>query len=366
MKTRFSFIAVVLLLLASSLPALAQMATVKGVAKDQQGNPIVGATVEMTSHENGRKFTLKTDKKGEFMSIGVSPGAYKVTLSKDGQQIWESDGFRVSLAVESNFLDLDLQHKQQEALQGKGLTPEQKKELEEAQKKNEAATKENVKISGLNTFLSKAKAAHDANNDTEAIAQMKQATEAGPNYDQTWGILSTYQLSAKQYEDAAESAKKAVEIATNSTDPKAKARLGSWQNTLGQAYTHIKGHGDDAVAAYDAAAQSDPTNAAMYYFNMGAVLTNTGKVDQANVAFDKAIAADPTKADAYYQKAVNLMQKATLDPSGKIIPAQGTAENLNKYLELQPTGPHAEEAKQLLATMGEKVQTSYGTKTKKK
>ena len=62
---------------------------------------------------------------------------------------------------------------------------------------------------------------------------------------------------------------------------------------------------DKAIAEYDTAAKLEPANASTYYFNEGAVLTNTGKVDDAIAAFDKVIAADPTKADAYYWKGVN-------------------------------------------------------------
>jgi len=40
----------------------------------------------------------------------------------------------------------------------------------------------------------------------------------------------------------------------------------------------------------------------------------------------------------------------------------GTAESLNKYLELAPNGPHAASAKELLASIGAKVETSYQKK----
>ena len=53
-------------------------------------------------------------------------------------------------------------------------------------------------------------------------------------------------------------------------------------------------------------------NAGTYYFNEGAVFTNTGKVDEAIAAFDKAIQIDPNNADAYYWKGVNMMGKATI------------------------------------------------------
>jgi tetratricopeptide (TPR) repeat protein len=89
---------------------------------------------------------------------------------------------------------------------------------------------------------------------------------------------------------------------------------------------------------------------------------------QALEAFDKAIAADPNRADAYYWKAQNLMGMATTDNTGKMTVPEGTAEAYQKYLELQPTGPHADEAKQMLAALNTQVETSYGKKgsTKKK
>ena len=83
--------------------------------------------------------------------------------------------------------------------------------------------------------------------------------------------------------------------------------------------------------------------------------------DDANVAFDKCIAADPTRAEAYYQKGLNLLGKATLQGDKTVAPP-GTAEALQKYLELSPTGPNADSAKALLASLGATVETSYGKK----
>ena len=45
------------------------------------------------------------------------------------------------------------------------------------------------------------------------------------------------------------------------------------------------------------------------------------------------VSADPNKADAYYWKGVNMFAKATVDKNGKLVAPEGTAENLNKYLE---------------------------------
>jgi len=93
------------------------------------------------------------------------------------------------------------------------------------------------------------------------------------------------------------------------------------------------------------------------------VLTNAGKVDDAIAAFNKVIAADPTKADAYYWKGVNMIGKATLQ-GNKMVAPEGTAECFQKYLELQPSGSYAQPAKDMLASIGASIETSFGTKKK--
>jgi len=99
----------------------------------------------------------------------------------------------------------------------------------------------------------------------------------------------------------------------------------------------------------------------MFYFNLGAVLTNTGKVDDAIASFKKSIAADPNRADSYYWLGVNMIGKATLQ-GDKMVAPEGTADAFNKYLELQPNGQFAQPAKDMLASIGSSVQTSFGKK----
>ena len=88
-------------------------------------------------------------------------------------------------------------------------------------------------------------------------------------------------------------------------------------------------------------------------------------MDDAIAAFDKVIAADPTKAAAYYWKGVNLIGKETIAKDGKVVAPEGTAEAFQKYLELEPTGTFAQPAKDMLTSIGAKVETGFGTKKKK-
>ena len=178
---------------------------------------------------------------------------------------------------------------------------------------------------------------------------LQQATQVDPNQDLIWFNLGDAQRGAKKYPEAIESYQKAIAI---------KSTVGAYHNNLADAYAK-SGQTDKAVQEYDAAAQAEPANAATYYFNEGAVFTNTGKTDEAVAAFDKAIQADPTKAAAYYWKGVNMLAKATTK-GDKMVAPEGTAQAFNKYLELDPTGQYADAAKQLLASIGAPVETTFG------
>jgi tetratricopeptide (TPR) repeat protein len=361
-------------------PAFGQASgTVKGVCKDAQGNPVADATVVWTNTDNGQKYMLKTNKKGEYFSLGVSPGKYNVTLYKSAddaksgaKELDKVSGFQVQL--DENTLDFDMKKEVESQAKGVGLTPEQLKQQQEQQAK---AQKEQTTVKSLNDKLNAAKAAADAGDFDTAIAQLNEANQVDPSRDLIWFKLGDYyRLSATKQTDSAEKQKrldsaveayqKAVDLkkaAPPSKDPSQDAKnLAAYYNNLADAY--YKAHKvDDAVKTYEMAAQVDPSSVAQSYFNIGAVYTNAGRVDDANAAFDKCLAADPNRAEAYYQKGVNLLGKATLK-GDKTVPVPGTVEALQKYLELAPTGPNAQAAKDLLASLGQSVETSYGTRKK--
>jgi hypothetical protein len=73
-----------LVALALTLPAAAQSTgMVRGVVKDAAGKTVEGAKVIVEAEGNNRRFETKSDKKGEFVQIGLAPGPYKVTAEKD-------------------------------------------------------------------------------------------------------------------------------------------------------------------------------------------------------------------------------------------------------------------------------------------
>jgi tetratricopeptide (TPR) repeat protein len=379
MKKQFAILLFVILGLGLWVsPAFAQASgTVKGVCKDPQGTPIVDAVVVYANMDNGQKYSLKTNKKGEYFSLGLTPGKYNVTLYKSaddlkaGKEMDHVNGFMVKL--DENTLDLDMKKDMEDAAKGKGVSAEQ---LKQQQEQNAKVEKERTTVGKLNDKLNAAKAAADTGDFDTAIAAVTEATQMDPSRDLLWFKLGDYdRLSATKQTDPAEKQKrldsaveayqKAVDLkkATPDKDPAKQAQnLAAYYNNLADAYYKSKKI-DDAIKTYELAAQADPSTVAQAYFNMGAVLTNSGRPDEANAAFDKCLAADPTRAEAYYQKGLNLLGKATLQGDKTIAPP-GTAEAFQKYLQLTPNGPNAEAAKAMLASIGAKVETTYGTKKK--
>jgi tetratricopeptide (TPR) repeat protein len=323
------------------------------------GKPFAGAVVEFTGLESGRKYTLKTNNKGEYFSLGVAPGTYNIVLSQDGKEIYRLN--KVPISSDENVNDIDLK-KEQAAGQAQ-MSEEDKKKLSDAQAKQD---KEKMDVKSLNDKLAGARSAITAGNYDQAVATMTEATQIDPARDLIWftmGEALRGQAKSKEKTDRAASKEAYGKAAEAYQKAIAIKPQGAYYNNLADAYAH-SGDVDGAVKAYNEAAALDPPGMGGYQFNIGAVYTNAGRVDEAVKAFQASVAADPTKAESYYQLGVSLVGKASTDKNGKVVPVAGTEEALTKYLELAPTGPNAEGAKGLLTYIGSTVETTFGKQKK--
>jgi tetratricopeptide (TPR) repeat protein len=354
-------------------------ASVHGHVQNAAGQPLSKGEVRFTTDRSGdaktRKypFVFPLDAGGNFKGTGMPPGDYLGIVFVDGQSIDFIDSVRVA-SGEDKSVDFDMTR----AEYINKMTPEERKQLEDFKKQNAAAVAANSKIANLNNLLIAARADTKAGNFDKAIASMKQATTDKPDEPILWVALGDAQLGAadaaakaakaagkpqdadinKQYSDAAESYKKSIDLNAAAKKPNPDAAAAAYNN-MGQAYAKM-GNTADASTAYEGAAKALPTQASMYYYNEAATMYNAGKTDEAAAAADKAIAADPTKAEAYYIKGQSLIGKATVDPkTNKFVTPPGCLEAYQKYLELAPTGPHADDVKGVLAGMGETVQSVY-------
>lgn len=333
----FVFVATLVSLL--TLGAAAQELTiVKGTCTDEHGKPLAGATVEFESVDSGTKTALKTNAQGQYYSTAVAAGSYKVTLSSAAGKARANLNVTIKAGAQ-NVTDFAAAAVSKEA---------------------EKINKENEKINAVNALLQQAAQQKKDKQYDAAVATMESAVAQDQTHDIVYGALGDAYNLDKKYPEGEAAFTKALALA-----PATSKSLPNYHAGLALALLE-QGKIEASTAECDKTAALDPKQAALCYYNEGAILTNQGKADDANQAFDKAITLDPTRADSYYQKGVNLLAKATLDKDNKMVPAPGTAEALNKYLELAPDGQYSQSAKELLASIGVSVQTTFGTPKKGK
>jgi tetratricopeptide (TPR) repeat protein len=186
-----------------------------------------------------------------------------------------------------------------------------------------------------------------------------------------WSNLGQAYEFAGRYDEAANAFQKAAELAPSAafydhlslnlanaaaaqTDPKAaEAKIA------------------DAGASCERAAAIDPSVKAHCWKNVGAILTNKGKLPEAVGPLQKATEADPKDAQAWFLLGGALSSKIDSKQQGDklvyIIPP-GTAEAYQKSIDANPTGPYAPQAKAALdqlAALSGGEDTSIGKKKKK-
>jgi len=305
--------------LALAVPASAQSTgMIKGVVKDAQGQPVDGAKViiEMTEGVS-RHFETKSNKKGEFIQIGLQGGPYKVTAEKDKLSSNTAE-VRVSISrpAEANLV-----------LGAGGASA--------------AATKEAVaKNAELKKVFEEGVAASRAGNHDEAIAKFAAAAALNATcYDCYYNIA--FSESQKNDYDKAEAAyKKAIEI---------KPDYAEAYSGLANVYNATRKFDEAATASAKAmelsgsgATAAGGGGNADAMFNQGVILWNAGKIAEAKKQFEGAVAANPSHAEAHYQLGMAMVNEGNLP---------GATAEFETYLKLAPTGPNAATAKGILGSL---------------
>jgi tetratricopeptide (TPR) repeat protein len=356
MKTKLTYVVMATLVFAlGATMAWSQATAAKVQGKiTNGGKPLANATVVLTNTENGKSYTMKTDKAGQFAGVGVVFGIYEEEVTdSSGEKLYK---VKVQLANQGdNGLPQDLSIDVASKTTGPSA-----EEVEKIKQGNEKIKNENALIAQLNPALK-------AQDWKTAEPILTQLVASNPNRWDYQQALGNAQLNLGKYDDAVATYEKAIPLAENSmktdtkADPaKAKTAIGQMLTNEGTADLKLKKN-DQAIAAFTKAAGMDP-NPGTAYFNLCATNYNSGNSEAGIVACDKAIAADPNRADAYFIKGSLMMGQSKQSKDGKLEAPEGTAEALNKYLELAPDGPHANDVKQMLGAIGAKVETNYKKK----
>lgn len=371
--------------------AWAQTTTIEGDVKDPNGQPLKGAVIVLDRTDIKGHYQVKSDKKGHWLYTGLPFGKYDISCMVDGKVVDKESGVQ-SKYGDSTVVNFDLKQVQQQQQataqanssgqlteqQQRGMSKEQKEQYEATLKKNAEVIKKNKALNDAynagKDALTKAQADTDktakATDFQASIDGFKKAGEIDDKQEAIWaglgdayyglGQTQTGDDRTKSFDAALDAYKKVLTINPNEA---------AIYNQIGNIYGAEKKI-PEATEALTKAAQLDPNMAAKAYFNMGANLVNGGQPTQAADFFKKATDSDPSYAEAWYQYGSLLMMKGAVDPkTGQQSYPPETAPALKKYLELQPSGPHAQEATAMLQAMGETVQTKVtapGANTKKK
>jgi tetratricopeptide (TPR) repeat protein len=344
-------LAVVGLGLVATAPAFAQTGAVSGRCTDEKGQAMVSYPILIERQEVKGVYKTKTNKKGEYIYMGIPLGQYKVTLQDPTGKTVFYISKHVGLDPSPTVIDFDMAKERAEQAKSVQSNPETKKQ-------QELQEKEAKQYAGLKTLFDQGQALFDQKKYAEAAATYEQALAMTKEGDRNQTIVLQHIADsydkAHQYDKAVENYQKA--LAANPNDAVLHNSLG---NTLAE-----MGKIPEARAEFQKSADLDPANARLAYFNLGVVMYNGGHMDDAVAAFQKATKADPTYADAFYWQGLALMGKATLQGDKMVVP-EGTVDALQTYLKLEPTGKYANDAQQMLQTIQGGVQTEY-KKTKKK
>ena len=288
-------------------PAAAQGGQLKGKVVDAQNKPIEGARILMESTDSGRKFETKSDRKGEFVQIGLPTGNYNVTASKD--TLSQTFPVRVSLDMkEVNFV-----LKAAEA--GKGGAEDAKKHAE--------------RVANIQKVFAEGATLTNEGKYDEAIAKFNAVIAELPKCADCYNNLGAIYSRQQQWDKAEESYKKAIELKADNVEA---------YNGLATVYNAQKKFKEAQAASAEASkylsAGAGAGNVTALY-NAAVIAWNANDFAKANELLAQAVKADPAHAESHF------MLGRVLINLGKLGEA---ATEFETYLKLAPTGPNAKEA----------------------
>ena len=303
--------------LALAAPAAAQSTgIVRGIVTDEKGQPVEGAkvTIEMTGG-TGRRFETKSDKKGEYLQVGLSSGAYKVTAEKD-----KLASAPVTVSVRVN--------QRAEARLVLGVAGA-------AASKDAAA-----KNAELRKLFDEGVTLSTAGKHAEAIERFAAAAAVSPNCHDCYNNIGFSQAQMKDFDKAEAAYKKAVELKPD--DATGYGGLATVYNAQRKFDLATEASAKATQLAGNLSAAGGASGSADAQYNQGVILWNGGKIAEAKVAFQGAVTANPSHAEAHYQLGMALVNEGNM---------AGAATEFETYLTLSPDGQNAATAKSLVAQL---------------
>lgn len=306
-----------------AVPASAQSGQVKGKVVDAKGQPVEGAKITIANTEmSGRKLETKTNKKGEYIQIGLQPGKYVITAEKDSLKDEKTIDIHLDMA-ELNFTLAPGQA-------GGGGAPMSKEE----------AAKQQAKVAAIRKSFDEAVALSNENKNEEAIAKFNEVATSVPKCAECYANIGTVYARMKEWDKAEAAFRQAIEAKPDFGEAysglanvlNAEKKFDEASQASAQAMKLMGGGAGGAAGAGGGSASA--------VFNQGVILWNSGKIPEAKTQFEQAVKMDPNLADAHYWLGMAYVNEGKLPDA---------VPHFEEYLKLAPTGQYAEQAKGILS-----------------
>jgi len=295
MKTKVifsaSFLAFFLLVVLVSYAPAPVQGTIKGIVTDKNGAPVEGVRITVSSMQYAVvKITLKSNKKGEFIQIGLQPDFYQIKAEKDGffpvfleKRVGIQDIIEANITMEEGKYYISESPGDKEFKLGNesfqaGKVEEAAKAYEEAIKKEPG---EPIYYNNLGISLNKLGKYEEAVGAFKKMLELQPASfSANKSIGELYGVLNNYQEALPYFV-------KATEI--NPSEPEAFYDLGACLMNL-QEYPK-------ALEAFSRVIELKPDYAKAYY-QAGMIYVNQNRKEEAIQNLEKFLALAPEDANA--------------------------------------------------------------------
>jgi tetratricopeptide (TPR) repeat protein len=306
-KRILSAAALVAAMVVAAAPAFAQTGRIGGTIRDQNNQPVKGATVTAENpNASPSSFTATTDDRGRYSIIGLRTGAWKITASAPGFS--PSSGSVPVRTIGAPMPPVDFVLAPGAAGPAGALAGVNTKELQaELQKAMDLANsgQHDAAIAAYNAILTKTPALTMINGQIAVVQRMKK------DYD---GAIASYEKV----------------IAADPNNDRAKIDIGM---------TYLE-KGDFAAAEKALLEVSTSTSANReVFYNLGEVKFAKGETDEAVKYYQRAVDIDANWGKPLFKIGLARLQKA--DTAGAI-------EYMNKVIAAEPASAEAAQAKALI------------------
>lgn len=274
-------------------PVEAQTAgAARGRVVDDLKEPVADATV-LIEYLGGvtRKQEVKTNEKGEYLQVGLSPGRYRITASKEGY-VDAGLEMRIAMGLATNIPELEVISKERAVAEGGP----------------DAAVIQEKFAKGVELA--------QAGQLDEAEVIFNEILAMQPGVPEVYNGLGYLYAQRKDWVQAEQNYLSALDLRPG--DPEFTGALAQMYQDSGQE--------DKAREVMSQAAASNPEDAGTQ-LTQGLYLLNSGQSVEAQAAFEAALAADPSLAEAHYHLGTILVGQ------GKVPEA---IEHLEAYLATNP------------------------------